>query len=164
MVETGTYEELLACSSSFSRLLENIHQQEQEQHEHSTDIQGRRSTRSMTFSEIENEEIISGSTNVETKQEGSVNWHVYISYIRAGAGLVLSILLIILVFGVREATSVFYTWWLAEWRDDESHRHRHLNNCTRASNKIINAIVSMNETEWANYHKRRFHIYTGLFI
>ena len=33
MVQMGTYEELLASSSSFTRLLENIHQQEQEQHE-----------------------------------------------------------------------------------------------------------------------------------
>ena len=37
MIHIGTYNELLTSSLSFSRLLENIHQQEREQHEHPTD-------------------------------------------------------------------------------------------------------------------------------
>jgi hypothetical protein len=164
MVETGTYEELLKCSSSFRHLLENIHQQPQEQHERAMITDRRHMSICKNFSETENEEVTSESTNVETKKEGSVNWRVYISYMRAGAGLVLSILLTVLVFGVREATSVFYTWWLAEWSDDESHRHRQLNNCTEANNKGVNTIRLMNDTEWKNYQTRRFHIYSGLFM
>ena len=163
MVETGTYKELLATSSSFRCLLENIHQQE-ELVECSGDIVERRQTRCVTFSETENDEILSSSTNLEKKKEGSVNWRVYISYMRAGAGVILTILLITLAFGGRETTSIFYNWWLAKWSDDNSYRHRHWNNCTKANNEIANRIRSMNDTEWNNYQKRRFHIYSGLFI
>ncbi len=162
-MQTGTYEELLASSSSFRRLLEHIHQQEQEQHERSMITDHKRSSRSGTFFEIENDDVVFGSTHIETKQEGSVRWRVYISYMKAGAGLGLSILLLILVFGLREAMSVFYNWWLAEWSDDEDHRHRQLHNCTGTSNRIVNAIRSMNDSEWNDYRTRRFNIYSGLF-
>jgi len=163
MVETGTYEELIAYSSSFSHLLENIHQQEREQqHEHPTDIQRQRSTRSATFSENDHEEIsLMGSQNFEMKEEGSIKWHVYIAYLRAGAGLIFGVLLLILIFGFREAASVFYSWWLAKWSDDESHRHRQLNNCTKIVNEKINMIRSMNDTEWNKYRNNRFYFYCG---
>jgi hypothetical protein len=160
----GSYEELLASSSSFNHLLEDINQQEEEEHELSTTAVLRRSSRNVTLSEPENDEILSSSTNFEMKQEGSINWRVYISYMRAGAGLVLTLILLIVFYGVHEATSIFYSWWLAKWSDDESHRYRHLNNCTGASSEIVNTIRSMNDTEWNHYRERRFHIYSGLFM
>jgi hypothetical protein len=163
-VGKGTYEELLASSSLFSRLLENIHQQKQEQQERSMTSDYKRTSRCTTFSEPDDQEVISVSTiNIEAKQEGSVNWRVYIAYMRAGAGLALGIFLIIFVFGIREATSAFYNWWLAKWSDDENYRYRQLNNCTGTSNKLVYTIQSMNENEWNDYQKRRFNIYSGLF-
>jgi len=164
MVETGTYEELLACSSSFSSLLENIHQQEQEQHEHEhpTDIPSGRLTRCVTFLENDYEGVaLIDSQNFETKKEGSVKWHVYIAYLRAGAGFIFGVLLLILVFGFYDVALISYSWWLAKWNDDESHRHRQLNNCTRMLDQKINMIRSMNSTEWNNYRNNRFYVYCG---
>jgi len=165
MVEIGTYKELLTTSSSFRGLLENIHQQEeqeQEQVEHLGGIQRRRSTRCVTFSEKENEDgLLIDSSNFETKEEGSVKWHVYIAYLQAGVGLVFGVLLLILVFGFREVASIFYSWWLAKWSADEGHRHHQLNNCTKIMNEQINKIRSMNDIEWEKYRHSRFYFYCG---
>lgn len=163
MVETGTYKELLASSSSFNRLLENIHQQEQQQ-ERSGNPDHKRTLGYTAGAETDDEEVITASTvNVESKKEGSVHWHVYIAYIQAGASLVLSLFLIIVVFGLRETISVFYDRWLAEWSNDESYRYRLFNNCSNQNNQLVNTIQSMNTTAWDKYQNGRFHIYAGLF-
>jgi len=165
MVEIGTYKGLLGTSSSFRCLLENIHQQEEqaeEQMEPEANIQRRRSTECVTFSEKENEDgLLIDSSNSETKEEGSVKWHVYIAYLQAGVGLVFGVLLLILVFGFREVASIFYSWWLAKWSADEGHRHHQLNNCTKIVNEQINMIRSMNDIEWEKYRNSRFYFYCG---
>ena len=164
MVETGTYAELLASSSSFNRLLENIHQQEQKQ-ERAGIPEHKRMLGSTANAETDEEDIITASVvNIETKKEGSVNWHVYVAYIQAGAGLILSIFLIIVVFGLREATAVFYDRWLAEWSNDESYRHRKFNDCPNQKNEFVNTIQSMNASQWNTYQQGRFTIYSGSFI
>ncbi len=162
MMQTGTYEELLASSSSFRRLLEHIHQQEREQHTPPLDLKQRRMTRCVIFAEDNHESVpLMGSQNIETKEEGSVKWHVYISYLRAGAGLIFGVLLLVLIFGLREATSVFNSWWLAKWSNDEGYRHRQLTNCTKIVNEKLNMIRSMNGTEWNQYRNKRFYYYCG---
>jgi hypothetical protein len=162
MVELGTYGELLASSSSFRCLLDNIHQQEQEQVERPYGIQRGLSTKYITLSENENDDAsLLSSQSFETKETGSVKCHVYIAYLRAGLNLILAVLLLILFFAVREGTSVFYSWWLAKWSDDESHRHQHLNNCTEVVNQKINMIRSMSDTEWNNYRNSQFYFYCG---
>jgi hypothetical protein len=161
----GTYTELVTSSSSFNRLLDNIHQQEQEQHEHPIDIQYRLSTRSMTASDKDiDEEMLLLTENIEMKREGTVNWYVYMSYLQAGAGLILGIFLVTFIFGIREAASVYYSWWLAKWSDDESYRYRYLNNCTDVSNPKIDTIRSMNDIQWNNYRNERFYAYCGGYI
>ena len=100
--------------------------------------------------------------NEEMKGEGSVNWYVYTSYLRAGAGFILGIFLVIFVFGIREGTSVYCNWWLAKWTNDESHRNRAFNNCTIVRDQKINMIRSMSDDEWNNYRNGRFSIYCGL--
>ncbi|CAF1498167.1 unnamed protein product, partial [Adineta steineri] len=167
MIEMGTYDELLTTSSKFRCLLENINQQEEqgaEQLESLNDIQPRRITRCVTFSETENDEPLSSSRNIEKKQENSVNSHIYISYMRAGAGFIFSTILIILLFGGREVTFIFYNWWLAKWSEDEGHRHRYWRNCTTAKNKSMNTIRSMNDTGWNHYQQQQFNIYSGTGI
>ncbi|CAF4255005.1 unnamed protein product, partial [Adineta steineri] len=167
MIEMGTYDELLTTSSKFRCLLENINQQEEqgaEQLESLNDIQPRRITRCVTFSETENDEPLSSSRNIEKKQENSVNSHIYISYMRAGAGFIFSTILIILLFGGREVTFIFYNWWLAKWSEDEGHRHRYWRNCTTAKNKSMNTIRSMNDTGWNHYQQQQFNIYSGSYM
>jgi hypothetical protein len=164
MMGKGTYEELLASSSSFSHLLENIHQQEEEQvqNEYQTDNYPRRLTRGVTFSENALEEVpLVDSQNFEAKQKGTVKWHVHIAYLRAGAGLFFGVFLLIFIFGFREVTVVLSRWWLAKWSDDESHRHRPLNNCSKIADEKINMIRSMNDTEWNMHRNNRFYFYCG---
>ena len=161
MAQMGTYQELLEGSESFGRLLENIHQQEQELHESATSNELKRLSRCLTMSEADNKELSSSTEILESREVGSVKWSVYVSYIRAGAGLIFGIFLIVLVFGVREATAIFYSWWLAQWSDDEDHRHRHFSNCTEVNDSIISTIKSMNNVEWNQYKKRKFVIYAG---
>ena len=153
MVQTGTYEELLASSLSFSRLLNNIHQ-----HEHPIETEYKH----MNSSENPNEEeMLLLTENMEIKREGSVNWSVYFSYLRAGAGLIFGIFFMIFIFGIREASTVYYSWWLAKWSDDESYRYRTFNNCTNMTNHKILLIQSMNDTQWENYRNERFYFYCG---
>lgn len=162
MIHMSTYNELIASSLSFNRLLDNIHQQDQE---HSTDIPYRRSSTSRTISEKETEEdMLFEIDNTETKEEGLVNWRVYISYLRAGAGLILGIFLVTFVFGIREIANVYYSWWLAKWTDDEGYRHSSFNNCTNLNNPKMKLIKSMNDTQWNNYRNERFYYYCGLQI
>ena len=166
MLGKGTYEELFACSSSFRRLLENIHQQEQEeeraQNEHQTDNDNRprRMTGCVTGPENDPEEVsLMASQNFEAKQKGVVKWHVYIAYLRAGAGLFLGVFLLLFIFGAREVAVILSGWWLAKWSEDESYRHRPLNNCSTLVNEKLNVIRSMDETEWNNHRNHRFYFY-----
>ncbi|CAF4155270.1 unnamed protein product [Rotaria sordida] len=162
MIQIGTYIELLE-SSSFSRLLNYINQQEQ--NKYSIDTQERCSSRHESFSEtINEEEQLLMSENLEIKQQGSVKWFVYIEYLRAGIGLILGLIVLILLFGIREAIFVFSNWWLAEWSEDESYRYNQFRNCTEIRNKKMNIIRSMNDIEWTYYENRRFYIYCGITL
>ena len=161
MVETGTYKELLEGSESFGRLLENIHQQKQELHESATSNELKRLSRCLTISEADNDEPSPSTENLESREVGSVKWRVYVSYVQAGAGLIFGIFLMVLVFGAREAISIFYGWWLAQWSDDEGHRHRQFNNCSEVNHSIISPIKSMSTVEWNQYTERKFVIYAG---
>jgi hypothetical protein len=163
MVESGKYDELLEGSLSFSRLLENIHQQKPEQHETGNYADFQRSSGCLTISETDNEEFSSSSITFETKNEGAVKWSVYISYIQAGIGVILGTLLVVFIFGLLEATSVFYNWWLAEWSNDVTHRHQTSDNCTGATHHTINSIKSMTDTEWNTYQNHKFYIYAGSY-
>jgi hypothetical protein len=176
----GTYKDLLASSLLFSRLLDDIHQKEQEhsvdlqdedeqrhsadllhedEHERSVDIRHRQLTINSTSSQKEDEMLVQ-STSVETKQTGRLKWHVYVTYLRAGAGIVVGFLLVSLVSAAQQGAYIFSSWWLAAWNDDESYRHRILNNCTISQQN--NTIWYMTDAEWNHYRNRRFYIYCGL--
>jgi hypothetical protein len=156
----GTYSELLSSSASFARLLEDInqHHQEHEQQSISLPIQPSR-IGSISREKEEEEELMSLQTNIETKQEGVVKWNVYISYLRAGAGVILGLFLIISIFSAQQAIALYGNWWLAEWSNDEGHRHRVYNNCISAVDQKTNRIRSMNDIEWDEHRNRRFYTY-----
>jgi hypothetical protein len=160
MVQMGTYEELIASSPVFARLLDNIYQQQ-----HSIDLQKQQSIISSLYSENEkHEEVKSMTTNVEIKQECTVKWHVYVEYLRAGIGIVLGLFLIVFLFSSQQAAAILSNWWLAMWSDDESYRHRIFNNCTIMIIHKNNTIRDMSDLEWNVHRNRRFHIFCGLLF
>ena len=128
--------------------------------EHSVDLRHDESIISSSRSEKE-EEILAELTIVETKQKGTVKWDVYVGYLRAGVGIVIGILLVLIISSAREATYVFSNWWLATWNDDENYRHHVLNNCT--TNMKNNTIGSMTDGEWNEYRTRLFYVYCGRY-
>ncbi|CAF4429367.1 unnamed protein product, partial [Rotaria magnacalcarata] len=165
MVQTGAYDELRANSSSFNRLLENIHQQKEEQLERPINILRRLSSRCLTSTENENDDAsLSDSQTLETKEKGSVKWSVYIAYLREGVGIFLGVFILISIFSFREVIDVAHGWWLARWSDDEGYRRRNFNNCTTMINQKINIISSMNETQWNVYRNSRFDFYCGIVV
>jgi hypothetical protein len=161
MVQMGTYTELLSSSSSFARLLEDINQHEEEIR---IDVQKQQSIISSIYSEKEDEQDLSNSyTHIDKKQEGIVQWHVYSSYIRAGLSSILGFLFIMLIFVSQQAMTMYSSWWLASWSDDESHRHGLFNNCTSVIVEKISYIRSLNNAEWNTHRNHRFYTYCGEF-
>ncbi|CAF4743672.1 unnamed protein product [Rotaria sp. Silwood1] len=162
MVHMGTYTDLLASSTSFARLLDDIHQFEQQQ---SIEFHQQQSIISSTCSD--DDEMLILSKTAETKQKGMVKRHVYTAYIKAGFGLIMGLFIVIILSSMREATSVFSNWWLAKWSDDESYRYRILDNCTslQKNNKNNNnTIWSMSNAEWNNHRNQQFYIYCGTVV
>ena len=152
----GTYTELIDTSPSFRRLLDNIHQQE----EQSVDSYRKYTAKSISVSEKDNEEDLLLSTeHVEMKREGAVHWRVYVSYLRAGAGFIPGIFFIACMFSLRELASVFNYWWLAKWSDDENYRYRNLSNCSDLNDQRRLIVQAMNETQWREYRNNRFYSY-----
>jgi len=164
----GTYNDLLASSSLFCDLLDNIHQHEQD---HSVDVPNEneqetpvdlfqlQSVINSPIFDKEDKKLVP-SSNVETKQEGRLKWNVYVSYLRAGAGIVIGFILVSLVSGIQQFAYILSNWWLAAWNDDETYRHQIFTNCT--INQQNNTIWSLTDEQWNNYRNRRFYIYCGL--
>ncbi|CAF0980830.1 unnamed protein product [Rotaria sp. Silwood1] len=159
MVQMGTYNELITSSTSFAHLLEDIHQQK---HEFSSDIEQQQSIISTVCLEEDNEEDL--MTNTDTKQEGSIRWNVYRSYIRAGVGCIFGFFFILLILIANQAIFLCSSWWLAVWTDAETHRYKTFDNCTSISAKKVNNIHSMTENEWNIYRNRKFYIYCGIIL
>ncbi|CAF4159510.1 unnamed protein product, partial [Rotaria sordida] len=155
MIQIGTYTDLLTSSTSFARLLDDIHQFEQQ---HSIELYQQQSIISSTCSDID-EEMLALSKNTETKHKGTVKSHVYAEYLKASVGIIMGLFIVIILSSVREGTSIFSNWWLAKWSDDESYRYRILNNCTNIQNNNNNTVWSMSNAEWNNHRNQRFYIY-----
>ena len=130
---------------------------------HPIDLQTQLSVTETVAPKSENEKnIVAPPINDETKQQGAITWHVYLSYLRAGVGVFLGFVLVSLVFLMREIMAIFSDRWLARWNDEESHRYGDLSqNC---SNTIYKNIGSMNDVDWNNYRNQRFYIYCGMHI
>ncbi len=156
----GTYSNLLSSSTSFARLLEDINQHKQERQPVTLRKQVSM-VGSLSSEKEEEEELLSLPTNIEIQQEGKVKWSVYISYLRAGVGVVLGLLLVLTIFPAQQATSLYANWWLAEWSNDGSQRQRIHSNCTSIRDHKTNKIGLMSETEWNAHQNRRFYTFCG---
>ena len=162
MVEMGTYEELLSSSAAFAGLLEDINQHEQEQQaeEQKATLVKRMSRVDSVQSDAEKEEDMkSAATNTEMKQEGTVKWNVYLSYIRAGIGAISGLLIIFVTFSLQQTISLYGNYWLAQWSNDESHRHQIYKNCTSKLDEKTARIQAMTNTEWNLFRNHRFYVY-----
>ena len=159
MTHAGTYDELSASSALFAHLLQDIHQHELKEQQ-SIECQKQKSMLETAISASEDPTDASVSpTNVETKQQGVVKWHVYTAYMRAGVGLGVGLVLMTGIFSVRELIAIFSDRWLGNWNDDETHRYRVFNNCTMTSK---NTILSMDRLDWEEHRDHRFYIYAGI--
>ena len=165
MVQMGTYEELLQSSSTFAQLLEDINQHKLEQQQ-SVSLSHQQSIIGSINSEKDDieEDSNSLSKNLETKQEGTVKWIVYISYLRAGIGVILGSLLILIVFSTQQTIGIYSNWWLVAWSNDESRRHQNLTNCMNIHENKTDEIHRMNDVEWNKHRNRRFYIFCGQFV
>ncbi len=162
-MQIGTYADLFVTSSSFASLLHNIDQHEHE--EHPAELEPQESIVDSTCSENEDEKESSPMlNNIETKKEGSVSWHVYAAYWRAGVGFAFGFLLILLVYTAQQAISIFSNWWLVAWSDDENYRYNIFNNCNGTIGQKNNSVRTMTDAEWKNNRNSRFYIYCGLLI
>ncbi|CAF5005137.1 unnamed protein product [Rotaria sp. Silwood1] len=159
MVQMGTYEELLVSSTSFAQLLEDINQHEQQQPVSLLNQQSMIGSINSENDNIDEEDINSLPKNLETKQKGTVKWNVYISYLRAGIGVILGFLLIIIIFGIQQTIAIYSNWWLAAWSNDENHHYQNSTNCMIIQNKKNDRIYQMNAIEWNTYRNHRFYIF-----
>ncbi|CAF1179879.1 unnamed protein product, partial [Adineta ricciae] len=171
MVQIGTYTELLSSSASFARLLEDINQHRQEKEkpgvEETALLKSQLSKVNSVNSEKaedEAEDLLSKPTNVEIKQEGIVKWSVYASYLRAGIGLVIGLLVIMTMFSLQQAAALYSSWWLAGWSDAETQRHLVFNNCSTFIDEKAKTIRGMDNNQWTNYRNGRFYTYCGIVI
>lgn len=143
----GTFSELINSLPSFARLLADINQHEEQQKQIQIVTRNRRQSVFKSFSsEVDDDECLSPATDIETISQDSVKWHVYIEYLRAGVGLLLSSLLVIVIFSAHQGISIFSHWWLAEWSDEESNRHITVSECSAVELRN-NTVVRMADNE-----------------
>jgi hypothetical protein len=160
MTSMGTYEELLESSSSFAQLLEDIHQHEQGQKSNALTTQHSR-IGSISSEKDDEDETSAAPTNIETKQQGTVRWHVYVAYLRAGVGLVVGTTLILGIFSSQQVVSICSNWWLAAWSDDETRRHENGTTCFDKYSQQVLQIQLMNERDWKAHRDQRFYTFAG---
>ncbi|CAF4354696.1 unnamed protein product [Rotaria socialis] len=163
MVQMGTYEELLVSSPLFSQLLEDINQHKQE--EPVVSLVNQLSMIGSIHSEkenVEDEDMNSSSRNVETKQEGIVKWNAYLSYLRAGVGAILGVLLILIIFSTQQTVAIYSNWWLVAWSNEENRRHQNLTRCISTQDNKTDKIRGLNDTEWNTHRNQRFYVFGAL--
>ncbi|UJR14779.1 hypothetical protein I4U23_001767 [Adineta vaga] len=159
----GTYEELLTFSSTFAQLLEDINQHEEEQQ--SVVLNNQLSMNGSINSEkdpAEEEQKNLAVYSVETKQEGTVKFYAYISYLRAGIGVILGCVLVIVIFSVHQVLGIYNNWWLVTWSDDESRRYQNSTNCMQIRDVKTDKIHNMTNEEWTSHRNERFYILCAL--
>ena len=162
MKQMGTYDELLESSPAFAQLLEDINQHELQHQSVSYATQQSIISSQHSEKEDDDEDANLSPTNLETKPEGTVKRDVYVSYLRAGVGIVLGPLLILIVFSAQQAAGISANWWLAKWSNDESRRYQNQTTCMNISNKKVDEVYLMSDAEWKRHQGQRFYIFAGL--
>ncbi|CAK6954010.1 ATP-binding cassette sub-family C member 4-like [Scomber scombrus] len=146
MVARGTYSELRRSGLNLISLLKEDEGQEEER-QVTTPIPGTISRFSHTLSDnsmssmsslsssryslIEGAEplaVVVQPAEEESRSEGNVGLHMYVTYFRAGANF-LVLLVLILLNAIAHVTFVLQDWWLACWASEQKHINvtEHLN-------------------------------------
>jgi hypothetical protein len=154
MVELSTYDELISSSSSFAHLLEDIHQQET-----NLQIEKQQSIVSSVYSEKDNDD--ESITDIDTKQEGTIKWNVYSSYIKAGFGCAGGLIFLLLIHVAYQSVTIYSSSWLARWTQDETYRYQNLSNCPSNLSASVLQMRSMSDYQWKAHRNERFYIYCG---
>lgn len=144
--------------SSFRELIKDIKQHTTEKPQ-TTEIV--KSLSETTASERKDDDELQKMLPEDTRQEGRVKLRIYVSFVRAGAGIIGGILLP-LIFSIHQALGMFNNWWLASWSEYEGQRHSGYSNCTNMSGVKDNVVRNMTDIEWNQYRNNRFYIYCGL--
>ncbi|XP_074031100.1 LOW QUALITY PROTEIN: probable multidrug resistance-associated protein lethal(2)03659 [Leptinotarsa decemlineata] len=101
---SGSYEDIRNSNSSFTKLLHDI---EEEEEEH------RRKSR-MTLAKVEAVENEVQVLEKEATAKGSISWHVYKSYMKAG-GNILKAATVLLIFVMSQAVDSFSDYFITFW-------------------------------------------------
>ena len=155
----GTYDELLASSFSFAELLENINQHEEERR--SISFSNQQSIIESEKDETEDDHN-SSPKNIESKQEGTVNFSVYLSYVRAGINVFVGLILLFIIYSTQQTMKIYSNWWLAEWTNEENYRYRNITtNCTSIQQTQIERIKAMSESQWISHRNQRLYTFAA---
>uniref|UniRef100_A0A8C8SY07 ATP-binding cassette sub-family C member 5 n=1 Tax=Pelusios castaneus TaxID=367368 RepID=A0A8C8SY07_9SAUR len=111
--ERGTHKDLMKEKGRYAQLIQNLHM---EQAKDKNDSSG------SSYEGVENPGNITPVNQLvqkEEKQEGSVTWKTYHTYIKASGGFILSFF-VVLLFILMIGSSTFSNWWLSFWLEQGS--------------------------------------------
>ncbi|KAM9851263.1 ATP-binding cassette sub-family C member 4-like [Aulostomus maculatus] len=143
MVAWGTYSELQGSGLDFSSLLKEEGGQEEDRKSttpipeivshcpHTPSDNSRSSLSSSRYSLFEGAEplaVVEQPVEEEKRSKGNVGFYMYVKYFRAGANLLI-LLILILLNCLAHVTFVLQDWWLALWASEQTHINvtEHLN-------------------------------------
>uniref|UniRef100_K7FYJ5 ATP-binding cassette sub-family C member 5 n=1 Tax=Pelodiscus sinensis TaxID=13735 RepID=K7FYJ5_PELSI len=157
--ERGTHKDLMKEQGRYAQLIQNLHMEQAKDPENimtesviesESETQDRNDSTGSSYKGVDNpakEEEVEQFVCVvapanqlfqkEEKQEGSVTWKTYRTYIKASGGFILSsfvVFLFILMIG----SSAFSNWWLSFWLEQGSGA-----NCSLPSNETEYPICDM---------------------
>ena len=100
----------------------------------------------------------------ESKSSGSVNLDVFLQYIRASAWSFFGLIIILLLFTISSANSLFVNWWLGRWANAERIRYRSQTVNESCSIADQSSISQMTLSEWYDTRNDYFYILFGKAI
>ncbi|KAL4715253.1 hypothetical protein ACJJTC_007835 [Scirpophaga incertulas] len=141
----GTYDELVNSGKDFAKLLSSTHDENEENNDNekpppmSRRTSSRLSTtrrpsltESMTGCDIPAQEM-----EEEQRESGSMGWHVYNAYLRAG-GRTARIVFMTIVLVVGQLSATLCDYWVTFWTNEVTRmKERESNNTTKVFDKII---------------------------
>ena len=143
------------------QLLQNVNQSIQEIQDDNSSIE-LHDEHATDLNKTKEQSPLLPAINIETKQQGTVKLGVYITYLKAGIGVICGSVLIIFIFSVHQAIAVASNLWLALWSTDENTRYRVISVCINSTLQKSKQIYEMADHEWNAYRNQQYISYCGL--
>ncbi|XP_041834872.1 ATP-binding cassette sub-family C member 4-like [Melanotaenia boesemani] len=128
MVAKGTYTELQQSGVDFTSLLKKEEEEEQQQLPPDTLTRKRTLSQNSALSHTSSVQSIKDGDHLpaetvqtipeESRAEGNIGVRLYLKYLRAGANIMV-LLLVILVNLLAQVAYIMQDWWLAYWADEQ---------------------------------------------